>query len=326
MPGFAQRYAAFDRFQQRHRWLGFPLAVMQKYSDDQCGYLAATITYYGFFSLFPLLLVLTTALGFVLHGHPHLQESILSSALAQFPVIGQELKRGALHGSSLALGLGLAAALWAGMGVFLAAENAMNQLWGVPFTRRPNALHARARSLVLLLVLGGGALATTILAGLGTVGTHFGLAWKVGSLVLSTALNIGLFWLAFRLLTARDVSWRQLRGGAVAAGVIYELLQTLGGYYVGHTLKHASDLYGTFGLVIGLLSWIYLAAHITLLAAEANVVASRNLWPRSFSVLIEQPATEGDRRALTQRTKVGERRQDETIGVDVPVDDDPGDT
>jgi membrane protein len=324
-PGFGGRYAAFDRFQQRHPWLGFPLAVLQKYSDDQAGYLAATITYYGFFSLFPLLLVLTTLLGFLLHGHHHLEQSIVNSALAQFPVIGPELKRGALHGSALALGLGLAAALWAGMGVFLAAENAMNQLWGVPFRRRPNAIRARAHSLLLLLLLGGGIMGTTILAGLGTVGTHYGPAWKLGSLVLSTSLNVGLFWLGFRLLTARDVSWRELRGGAIAAGILYELLQTIGGYYVGHTLKHASDLYGTFGLVIGLLSWIYLAAHIMLLAAEANVVATHDLWPRSFSLLIEQPATQADRRALTQRSRVEERRQDETIGVDVPVAEEQGD-
>jgi membrane protein len=319
MRSFGERYTTLDRFQQRHPWLGFPLAVLQKYSDDQAGYLAATITYYGFFALFPLLLVLTTVLGFLLHGHPHLQQSILSSALAQFPVIGKELKSGSLHGSTLALVLGLVAALWAGMGVFLAAENAMNQLWGVPFTERPNALRSRGFSLLMLVVLGGGAIAATILASLGTVGAGLGPFSKAATLTLSTALNIGLFWLGFRLLTALDVSWRQLRGGAIAAGVLYEALQTLGGYYVGHTLKHASDLYGTFGLVIGLLSWIYLSAHITLLAAEANVVATRRLWPRSFSLLIERPATEGDLRALTQRTRVEERRQDETIEVDVPV-------
>jgi membrane protein len=213
---------------------------------------------------------------------------------------------------------GLVAALWAGMGVFLAAGNAMNQLWGVPFKRRPNAILVRARSLVLLVVLGGGVLGTTILAGLATVGTHFGPVSKIGSLVLSAALAIALFWLGFRLLTAAEVSWRQLRGGALTAGILYTVLQAIGGYYVGHTLKHASDLYGTFGLVIGLLSWIYLSAHIMLLAAEANVVATRRLWPRSFSMVVEQPATPADRRALTQRSKVEERRQDETIGVRFP--------
>jgi membrane protein len=317
--GFRSRYQAFDVFQQRHRFIGFPLAVLQKYADDQGGYLAATITYYGFFAIFPLLLVLTTVLGFILQSHPHLEQRIVDSALGQFPVIGPQLSHGSLHGSTLALVLGLAAALWAGMGVFLAAQNAMNQLWGVPFKRRPDPLHARGRALVLLLLLGGGALATTILASLATVGAQYGLAWKLGSLALSTALNVGLFWLGFRVLTAREVSWRQLRGGAIAAGILYELLQTLGGYYVGHTLKHASNLYGTFGLVIGLLSWIYLSAHITLLAAEANVVATRKLWPRSFSLMIEQPATQADKRALTQRGKIEERRQDETVSVDFPA-------
>jgi membrane protein len=316
VSGFGKRYSAFDRFQQRHRWIGFPLAVLQKYADDQGGYLAAAITYYAFFAIFPLLLVLTTVLGFVLRGHGHLYRSIVDSALGRFPVIGPELTRGSLHGSTLALGLGIAAALWAGMGVFLASQNAMNNLWGVPFKRRPDPIRARGRALLLLLVLGGGALATTILGGLATVGAGLGITWKISSIVLSTALNIGLFWVGFRVLTAREVSWRQLRGGAIGAAVLYELLQTLGGYYVGHVLKDAGNVYGTFALVIGLLSLIYLGAHITLLAAEGNVVATRRLWPRSFSFIIEQPATEADKRALTQRGKVEERRADETVSID----------
>lgn len=316
---FTELYGAVDDLQQRRRWLGFPIAVFQKYSDDQASYLAATITYYAFFSLFPLLLVMATLLGFLLRGHRHLQQSIVSSALGQFPLIGTELKAHSLHGSTVALILGLAAALWAGIGVFLAAQNAMNQLWGVPFKHRPNAVAQRGRALLLLLVLGGGALASTVLAGLGSVGTHYGLAWKIASIVLSTVLNIGLFWLAFRLLTAKDVTWRQLRGGALGAGIAYELLQTLGGYYVGHTLKNASNLYGTFGLVIGLLSWIYLAAHITLLAAEANVVASKHLWPRSLSQILQQPPTPADKHALSQRGKTEERRQDEKITVEIPA-------
>lgn len=318
MRGFGESYSAFDRFQQRHPWLGFPLAVLQKYADDQGVYLAATIAYYGFFAIFPLLLVLTTLLGFLLQGHPQLERSIVDSALGQFPVIGPQLSRGSLQGNALALVLGLVAALWAGMGVFLAAENAMNHLWGVPFKRRPDPIQARRRALLLLLLLGGGTLAATVLAGLGTVGAQLGIVWQIGSIALSTALNIGLFWLGFRLLTAREVSWRHHRGGAIAAGILYTALQTLGGYYVGHVLKNASNTYGTFGLVIGLLSWIYLGAHITLLSAEANVVATRRLWPRSFSLMIEQPATRADVRALTQRGKVEERRQDERVTIEFP--------
>jgi YihY family inner membrane protein len=307
--------ARFDRWQQRHHAVGFLLAVRQKYSDDQGGYLAATVTYYGFFALFPLLLVLTTLLGFVLAGHPSLERSVLRSALGQFPVIGNELHARSLRGSVLALVLGSVAAVWSGMGAVLAAENAMNQLWGVPFTRRPDFLRARARALLLLLVLGAAVLAATGLAAFGSVGAGFGVGWKLGSIAVSTVLDFGFFWLAFRALTARDVSWGDLRSGAAAAAVGYEVLQLAGGYYVGHTLAHASNVYGTFALVIGLLSFVYLAVHIMLLAAESNVVLVRRLWPRSFSVLGEQPATAADARALTQRTKVEQRRGDEQIDV-----------
>src|SRR5579875_206352 len=68
-----------DRLQRRHRWAGLPLAVLYKFVDDQGSYLAALLTYYGFLSLFPLLLLAVTVLGFVLHGNPHLQHQLLNS-------------------------------------------------------------------------------------------------------------------------------------------------------------------------------------------------------------------------------------------------------
>jgi membrane protein len=308
-----------DGVQQRRPVLGFPLAVSRKYADDQGSYLAATITYYCFFSIFPLLLVFTTLLGFALHGNPHLQARIVNSALAQLPVIGHQLGTHSLQGSGLALALGLAAALWAGMGAVLAAENAMDQLWGVPFTRRPGFLRARAQALALLLALAVWAICGTVLAGAATVGTGFGIGWKVLLVLGSTLLDFGLFWFAFRALTSQDVSWTMLRGGAAGAAVGYEALQLVGGYYVGHAVASAGNTYGTFALVIGLLSFIYLAVHITLLAAESNVVATRKLWPRSISIGGDQPATAADEAALAQRGKVEKRRQDQQIKVRVPV-------
>ena len=133
---------------------------------------------------------------------------------------------------------------------------------------------------------------------------------------LSTLLNIGLFWVGLRLLTAKDVSWHALRGGAIAAGIAYEVLQAVGGFSVGHVLTSASNTYGTFALVIGLLSWIYLSVHATLLAAEGNVVATRRLWPRTLSIAPDLPPTEGDRRAETQQLEGEERRRDEQIEVE----------
>ena len=280
-----RRHAALerlDRFQQSHALLGFPLAVNRKYSDDQGGYLTAIVTYYGFFSIFPLLLVLTTILGFVFDGNPHLQQEIVDSALGQFPIVGADLQSGSLSGSTPALVIGLVVALWAGMGAVLAAGYAIDRIWGLPRARRPSFVRARLRALLLLAVLGGGLLATTALSGAGTTGARYAIQWKAASILLSILLDFVLFWIAFQVLTTLDVPWSDLWRGALTAAIGYEVLQLLGGYYVGHVVQNARNVYGTFALVIGLLSFIYLAVHVMLLGAEVNVVAAKRLWPRSL--------------------------------------------
>ena len=257
----------------------------------------------------------------MLRGHPGLADRIVNSALGQFPVIGGDVQTRTLHGSLLALVVGIVVAVWSGMGVFLAVENAMNHLWGVPFRRRPNAVRRRVRAFLLLLVLGAAVIVSTGLGAFSTVGARYGVAWKIGSALLAMLLNVGVFWFAFRELTAEEVGWSDVRNGAIVAAAAYEGLQLLGGYYVGHVLSSAKNTYGTFALVIGLLSWLYLASLVTLLAAEANVVARRRLWPRSFSVVVEEPATRADEAALTQRARVEERRSDERVSVEFREDE-----
>ena len=271
-----------DRFQQRHALLGFPLAVRKKYSDDQGGYLAATIAYYGFFSFFPLLLVLVTGLGYVLHGRPHLESRILSSALGQLPVIGPELAQHSLRGDPKALAIGIAASLCTRSGVLLAAENAMGRIWGIPRDRGFGFVASRIRAFGLLAVLGSSLIVTTVISAIGTAGGSHALTLRLGAIAAALVFDFFLFWLAFRLLTPSTIAWRRLRGGAVASAVGYEALQLVGSYYVTHTLKHATNVYGTFAIVIGLLSWIYLIATVVLLAAEGNVVATQHLWPSSL--------------------------------------------
>jgi membrane protein len=286
--------ARFDSFQQRHALLGFPLAVRAKYSADEGGYLAATITYYGFFSLFPLLLVLVTSLGYLLRGRPELQNTIVNSALGQLPIVGTALQHHSLRGNGLALALGIAACIWTGMGVCLATENAMARLWDTPREGRPGFASSRLRALELLTLLGGSLLLTTIVSGAAAWSLRFGLASHALTIVLSLVANFLVFWLAFRLLTSRELGWRCLRGGAAAAAVGYEVLQLVGSLYVAHVLKSASNVYGTFALVIGMLSWIYLTATVVLVASEANVVATRHLWPRSLKPDAATPDSPSD--------------------------------
>ena len=317
MSLFNSAIGAVDRFQQRHPLLGFPLAVRQKFADDQGGFLAASVTYYAFFSIFPLLLVLVTLLGYALQGNPDLQRRVLDSALADFPVIGPQLQTNvhSLTGSVPALAIGIGVALWAGTGVALALENAQDHIWGVPIRRRANPLLARLRALVWIAAIGGVTLAGTLLGSASAVASY-GPAVRLAGVAISLAINIAAFVAIFRVLTSHSPSWRAVLPGALVAGVAWEILQLVGGYIVDRQLRHASSTYGVFAIVIGLLSWLYLAANVTLLSAELNVVRARTLWPRSLSFISEQPLTLGDEHALRQRAGVEERRADEDVSVE----------
>jgi YihY family inner membrane protein len=310
---FGERLRAADRFQQRHRWLGFAAAVIKKFGDDGAGQLAALIAYYGFFALFPLLLVFVTVLGFVLEGNPSAQASVLHSTLSQFPIIGEQLEHNvhSLTGSPVGLAIGVVGSLLAGLGITGAAQNAFNQVWYVPRKQRPNFLKWRVRGVALIVALGALTIVSTVVAGYVTVGGHSAAA-IVSGVSVALVVNLLLFFTAFRLLTARDVLTRDLLPGVVVAALLWQILQHIGGYYVEHVVRHAKETSGLFAFVLGLLSWLYLGAQVTLLAAEVNVVRARRLWPRSF---FSPPLLEADRRTLRSLAEVEERVDEENVEV-----------
>ncbi len=313
-----------DRLQRRRPWAGFPLAVVYKFADDQGSYLAALIAYYGFLSLFPLLLLLVTILGFFLDSDPRLQAELLDSALAQFPVIGTQLRDNvqSLSGSGAGLAFGIVVTLYGCLGVAGAAQNAFNRAWAVPRNRRPNPIKSRLRSLLLLPVLGVGIIATTALAGLSTsasaYGADLGGALSILTLVLAVVVNVGLFLVIFRVLTASEVPTRDLRIGAVVAGLGWQAVQLLGAYFVAHTLRGRNEAYGVFGLVLGLIAWIYLLALVTVLAVEINVVAQRRLWPRALLTPFTDDVrlTAADERAYTGYATAERHKGFEVIDVE----------
>jgi YihY family inner membrane protein len=308
----------FDRFQREHRWFGYPLAVVYKYVDDQGGYLAALITYYGFLSLFPLLLALSTILGIVLNGHPHLQQEVLNSAFAQFPVIGKELGQPRqLGGGVTALVIGFLGTLYGSMGVGQAVQNAMNTAWHVPRNDRPNPFKVRGRSLLLLLTTGLVVLGTTVLTVVrGTISDLGGVTGLL-TIVLSVVLNAGVFTLAFRIATARDLSWRQVAPGAFAAAIGWQILQKFGGDYVRHVVAHSSATNSVFALVLGLIAFLYVAAVMFMLCVEVDVVRVNRLYPRSLLTPFTDDVdlTRGDRATYRGAAKAQRNKGFEDIHV-----------
>lgn len=308
-----------DNFQQRHAALAIPLAVIKKFSDDKAGNLAQLIAYSGFFAIFPLLLLFTTILGFVLQGNPSAQQSVLNSALGQFPIVGQQLSHHSLSGSGAALAVGIVGSLLGGLGVTLAGQNAFNQVYAVPERERPNFIHSRLRGLAILAVLGILQVVSTGVSGAVSGGVGKSVVATVGGIVVSLLLNVVLFFATFRLLTDDSVPTRELWPGIITASVLWEILQAVGGAYIGHVVKHASNTYGTFATVIGLLVWLHLGAQAVLYSAELNTALSRKLWPRSlFGAKREE-----DKRALAGVAKTQEKVDPQRVHVSFDGEDDP---
>src|SRR6266536_3161800 len=175
--GFLERQVRrADRFQQRHRVIAFPWAVVQKFGNDEAGSKAALMAYYGLFALFPLLLLLATVLGFALSDNPALREQLIDSALGNFPVIGEQLRSTVhpLEGNTTALVIGIVGTVYGSLAV----------------------------------------LASTALATFATAVAH-GVATSVLSVAGSVLVNLGLFLLAFMVLTAEPLRPREVAVGAI---------------------------------------------------------------------------------------------------------------
>jgi membrane protein len=308
-----------DAFQRRHRFLGFPLAVVYKFFDDQGGYLAAVLTYYAFVAIFPVLLIASSVLGFVLQGYPELQKDILNSALAQFPIVGDQLGRPeGLQGSTSAVVVGSLTALYGVVGLGQAAHNAVNVTWAIPRNSRLNPIVSRLRSLVWLVLAG---LALVVVAVLTSLSGHLdvfsvdiGAEVRWAAVLATVLLNTAVLAAMLRLSTPQDERWRDVLPGAATVAVLWQALQVLGGVYVEHVIGKATQMNAVFATVLGLVALLYIATVIAMFGLEINVVLAKRLYPRALLTPFTDAVqlTDADERvyreyALAQRHKGFER-------------------
>ena len=273
----------------------------------------ARIAYYAFFSVFPLALAFVSIVGFALDDDAALRQDVLDSAYAEMPVLGPLIRSdvGEIGGSGIALALGIAVALWAGLGVTVALGQALDRAWSVPPVEQLGWVARRLRGLAALAVGGLGLVASSVLGGAAVVGELGPALATVASILLSLGLDALILLGAFRLLTTAGPGLRGLLPGALAGAAGLLVLQALGGWYVQATIARASDTYGLFATVIGLLSWLSLAAQVVLIAAELNAVRCLGLWPRSLA----GPLTAADREALEGYARSAQHDPRETISV-----------
>ena len=308
-----------DGFQRRHPIIGFPLGVIYKFFDDQGNYLAAMMTYYAFVAIFPLMLLGTSILGFVLGARPEWQEDILNSALGQFPIIGDQLGRPeGLRGSAAGVAFGSLAALYGSLGLAQSLQNAMHVAWSVPRNSRPNPFYARLKSLGLLLTAGVALLSVSVLSTIASTTTAF---FEVGTrwlLPLVTVLLVGtMLTILFRFAAAGQHSFRRAAPGGYALALMWQLLQLGGVLYVAEVLVDTSAMTKTFGLVLGLIGFLFIGAVMAVLAMEVNAVIARRLYPRAlltpFTDAVE--LTPADRRAYASYARMQRHKGFERVSV-----------
>jgi membrane protein len=315
--------------QRRNRLVGLPLAIVYKFFDDQGGYLAAVVSHYAFVAILPLLLIASSVLGFVLQGHPQLEQEILSSALAQFPIVGDQLGRpGGLTGSTWAVVIGALASTYGAIGLGQAAQNAISVVWAIPRNSRLNPVVSRFRSLLWLVLAG---LALVLIAVLSSLSSHVQ--------ILGTDVGAGVTWLAraatvvvvaavlgvmMRLSTPQKDRWRDVVPGALLIAVLWQLLQVLGGVYVSHVIANASQMNGVFAVVLGLVALLYVASVIAILGLETNVVLGKRLYPRALLTPFTDAVdpTEADRKVYREYAEAQRHKGFERIEVtfDEPPD------
>ena len=317
--------SGIDRTQRRIPLIGVPLAVVYKYFDDQGNYLAAVLTFYAFFAIFPLMLLASSMLAFVLQGYPQLEERVLNSALAQFPIIGDEIGRPeGLQGSVGAIVFGALGALYGAVGLGLALQNVQATAWSVPRNRRTHPVVTRINSLFLLATAGSMILGISVLSAVVTetelVGSLSQQGWFHWVVRLVTVLVLGtVMTILLRMAAAKSINHDIARAapGAFTIAVLWQLLQWLGTWYVARVLDATSEMQTTFGIVLGLFGLLYIGAIMGVLGIEVNVVLAEKLWPRALLTPFTDQVdlTEADRKAYAMYAQSQRHKGFQTVAV-----------
>lgn len=251
---------------------------------------ASVLAFFGFLSIFPLLLAATTILGFVLEGNEDLRQRIIDGALADIPVIGKDLQEDptSLSGSWWALIIGLGGAVWSATKAFVALQGAQDDIWEIDVDHR-DAMHTqRGKALIGLLFIGAAQVGSVVITALvNAAGLPVGS--RIALLAATVTINISVLAAMFRYLTAAEPTWRDVLPGAVIAGLLYSALQYFGTGIVREITNNASDTYGQFALVLGLVTWLSLLSIAALMSTEFNAAIVRN---REGSLDRLQPADE----------------------------------
>jgi membrane protein len=282
-----------DIFQQNHAWISFPYAVQKKYGEDESGYQAALVTYYGFLSLFPLLVVAMSIAQLI--NNPTIKSKIITSLNKNFPIVGNELQNNVhrTQKAGVALVISIVLTLYGSRGVANAFQRAMNHVWQVPKYKRGGIVN-NLKSLLIIIILGIALILSGALSSYATASNIF-IGLRIAAILVSLLVTFAGILQILKLSITEKHTYKEIYHGSLVATIGLQIVQAAGGFLVTHELKNVSSLYGTFATIFAILFWIYLQVRIILYATEIDTVRNLNLWPRSIT---QQVLTPADKRAF----------------------------
>jgi len=282
MSVFSNLTTKIDNYQRKHKIAGFSYGVYKKYSEDEVGKKAALLTYYGFLSLFPLLLLIATTISIFTANDPQAQATATNTIARYIPAIGDQLYSHihSINKNGFAL---IAALLFTIYGARGAVENfreSAKNIWHEP-KKNDSLAKNILRSLIILFVGTIGLISASVITGY-VASAGSGLVFKI----LSVLANIFvLFWVFIFILKTsidRKISIKKIRLAALLSSIGLVLLQIIGGVLLAHQLKTLDTLYSVFALPLGLMFWIYLQSQVVYVAVVVAAVNSKKLWPRAI--------------------------------------------
>lgn len=265
----------------KSRPLDVTVEMLDGWRKHLSGRNASLISFFGFLSIFPLALAATTVLALVLDGNEDLQQRVTDGAFDNIPLIGDSLSNNPDPGGSvLVLILGVLGALWSGTKAFVAIHSAQDDSWEVDVDDRSGTPKVRARALLGIIILGGAQLGAMVLAGIVNAASlpAFG---DVGIIAATVFVNIVSTLLIFRLLVSISPAWNDLWLGAIIAGVIITALQHFNTALATYFTENAAATYGSFAVVLGLVTWLGLMAIASLMCVELNAARVRLADPEA---------------------------------------------
>jgi YihY family inner membrane protein len=309
-----------DRFQRRHVLIGFPYAVWRKYSDDGGATLAALLTYYGFLSIFPLLLLAVALLTEVLAAQPALRHELIEELVPEWLRSDVEQALQELPPSGGPLLIGVVGLLWSGLGGIMATVTALNRIWAVPHRKRSGPIGWYGRVLLMLCLLVAGAVVAAGLAAFSSEVLHPTWVQRLGSATGSFLVILVMYLMAHKVLTFRPLRIGQLWLGAVIGAAATTVLLDLTATALPALVGRLGPVYGSFATVVGIFTLMYLVSQVLVFSAEVSAVRAYRLAPRGLG---HGAPTAGDIRALTMRARIQERLPDERVSVSFGPTEEP---